>query len=92
MAEVYVTGTGQRLKVHDRDVCVGRACVVHAPTDHRMRGYPTHWRRDRMLMERICPHGVGHPDPDHLAYVQATFLDQTAAGIHGCDGCCRGSG
>jgi hypothetical protein len=34
-------------------------------------------------MERICPHGVGHPDPDE--YAIASGGD---AGVHGCDGCC----
>lgn len=41
--------------------------------------WPQHWRGDRHLMERICPHGVGHPDPD----------DINPDGVHGCDGCCR---
>lgn len=39
----------------------------------------SHWRDDRSFMERICPHGVGHPDPD----------DEHADPIHGCDGCCN---
>jgi hypothetical protein len=34
-------------------------------------------------MERICPHGVGHPDPDHVFYTKR--MTDT---IHGCDGCC----
>lgn len=52
-----------------------------------MRAFPTHWRADRGLMERICPHGVGHPDPDDLAW-QEEHRPQAAAGVHGCDGCC----
>lgn len=76
---VYVTGTGQRLTaVHKPSKCVGDHCVIHRPSDHNMRSWPTHWRDDRGLMERICPHGVGHPDPDD------TNLDH----VHGCDGCC----
>lgn len=43
-----------------------------------MRGWATNWRDDRKSMERICSHGVGHPDPDCLN------LDR----MHGCDGCC----
>lgn len=31
-------------------------------------------------MERICPHGVGHPDPDCMYAKRDT--------VHGCDGCC----
>lgn len=37
-----------------------------------------HWRYDRSFMERICVHGVGHPDPD----------DSGADLMHACDGCC----
>jgi hypothetical protein len=48
---------------------------------HSMRSFPTHFRFDRYLMERICPHGVGHPDPDD----PQSAID----GVHGCDGCCR---
>jgi hypothetical protein len=43
-------------------------------------------------MERICPHGVGHPDPDDLAYrisiAKKMGKDTKYLGIHGCDGCC----
>jgi len=35
-------------------------------------------RFDRSFMEKICVHGVGHPDPD----------DSNADPIHACDGCC----
>jgi hypothetical protein len=33
-------------------------------------------------MERICPHGIGHPDPDDPAF------KNPIEGVHGCDGCC----
>jgi hypothetical protein len=42
------------------------------------------------MMERICPHGVGHPDPDDLEYKRKQGLPD-AAGIHGCCGCCNES-
>lgn len=60
-----------------------------------MRAWPLNWRSDRRLMERICPHGVGHPDPDHLAHVaRVPFKDgqYDSDGTHGCDGCCQPSG
>jgi hypothetical protein len=82
---VYITGTGQELRsVHSKRQCKGRACVVHNPSDHSMRLFPTHWRSDRQIMERICPHGVGHPDPDDLAYRVSIGDDDDR---HGCDGC-----
>lgn len=77
--EEYKTGTGQILKVHDAIVCAGRHCVIHNPSDHHMRDWPTHWRDDRGIMERICPCGVGHPDPDDIS-------PDTS---HGCCSCCN---
>ena len=40
-----------------------------------------HWRIDRYIVERICPHGIGHPDPNQI-------LPTDDDGQHGCDGCC----
>jgi len=85
--EDYVTGTGQKIKVHDKKDCEGRNCPIHNPSDHHMKDWPTHWRHDRKLMERICKHGVGHPDPDDLAYKKKMGLPDSE-GIHGCCGCC----
>jgi hypothetical protein len=61
----------QLLAVHPRKSCEGRdiPCCVHAPSDHHMRTWPLNWRADTRVMERLCHHGTGHPDPDHLAYV-----------------------
>jgi hypothetical protein len=38
--------------------------------------------------ERICPHGIGHPDPDDMAYWKS--IGEESMGVHGCDGCCAG--
>lgn len=73
------------LHCHDERDCYGDACTLHKRTDHIMRSFPQHWRDDRAIMERICTHGVGHPDPDD--YRILTGLD---SGVHGCDGCCSG--
>lgn len=86
----YTTGTGQVLSVHGPEVCVGRNCCIHKPSDHPLSTAPTHWRSDRAIMERICSHGVGHPDHDSLAYELAQGL--AGAGVHGCDGCCGAAG
>jgi hypothetical protein len=66
-------------------------CPIHAPSDHHMKDRPLNWRPDRYLMERICEHGIGHPDPDHMARVRLLKGDEFADGhgIHGCDGCCH---
>ena len=68
--------------VHDRSRCAGENCTIHNMSDHHMRSWPQHWRSDRGIMERICPHGVGHPDPD------SPWPGGHINWIHGCDGCC----
>lgn len=66
---LYKTGTGQIVNVHGSDECkFPDRCVIHNPSDHSMSEFPTRWREDRFLMERICPHGIGHPDPDDLFF------------------------
>ena len=87
--EEYITGTGQKLKVHTKDKCKGEFCCIHNPSDHIMKDWPTHWRDDRNLMERICECGIGHPDPDDLAFKKKRGFPDSK-GIHGCDGCCAG--
>ena len=89
--EEYITGTGQTLKVHSKEQCKGRHCVIHNPSDHPLKNAPTHWRSDRQMMERICVHGVGHPDPDELAHRARNNLPDSN-GIHGCCGCCTKKG
>ena len=77
----------KKLITHSPDKCEGRACCVHNPSDHHMRTWELNYRFDKGVMERICPeHGVGHPDPDDLAYNQSVSRDYVS--IHGCCGCC----
>jgi hypothetical protein len=79
----------KRLTVHAPEKCAGQRCCIHNPSNHHMVTWPQNWRGDRGLMERTCPHGVGHPDPDDIAY--KSTLDAKNAyyeAIHGCDGCC----
>jgi hypothetical protein len=86
--EKYETGTGQIVHVHNKEQCKGQYCCIHNPSDHHMKDWPTNWRQDRYLMERICPHGIGHPDPDDLAYKERQGRNMKYEGVHGCDGCC----
>lgn len=90
------------MSVHEYGQCYGRACVVHHPSAHGMRHLPLHWRSDRGIFERVCSHGVGHPDPDQWAYFYeiadkgrrddedpSDYADTMM--VHGCcgEGCCR---
>lgn len=86
--ERWTDDYGLNMIVHAKDQCSGR-CVIHNPSDHHMVDWPRLWRLDRGLMERICPHGIGHPDPDHLWYLTEHNMAEGGEGIHGCDGCCH---
>lgn len=76
------------IDTHPPGRCFGRHCTLHNRSNHTMRSFPQHWRSDKGMMERICPHGVGHPDPDE--YLLTTPQGQHL-GVHGCDGCCTKS-
>lgn len=81
--ELFFIDTGQLVKSHGLSVCVP-PCAIHSPSEHHMRTWPLHWRADRGIMERVCSHGIGHPDPDDIK-----IRMRNGDGIHGCDGCCR---
>jgi hypothetical protein len=75
--------------VHGAAQCESLGCAIHNhPSNHRLSEADLNWRDDRGILERICEHGVGHPDRD-----AALYLESIGAGyenIHGCDGCCGG--
>jgi hypothetical protein len=78
---------GRILHTHDPGECLGPFCSIHRPSDHPLRNEPFVWRPDRFgLLERLCVHGIGHPDPDSLAYIRSQGVEES--GVHGCDGCC----
>ena len=63
---------------HAYSVCQGRPCTVHNLSDHPLRSWPQQWNSLIGYMERVCPHGVAHIDPDEFKLFLA----------HACDGCC----
>lgn len=79
---------GRLLNVHDPSACASApGCAIHdRPSDHPLKEAPLNWREDRGILERICHHGVGHPDRDSAAYL--TSIGEDNQNIHGCDGCC----
>ena len=86
---------GERLYTHTPNACKDdETCSVHKPSNHCMVEFRQHWRNDRALMERICPCGVGHPDPDDLSFKRKSKGEEFAhyESIHGCcpKRCCDG--
>lgn len=65
-------------RVHSAERCSGTNCAIHNMSNHHMRSWPQIFREDNATMERVCSHGIGHPDPD----------SPNADWAHGCDGCC----
>jgi hypothetical protein len=68
---------------HTIGACIGESCPLHRRSSHSMRRFPQAWREDLGLVERICTHGIGHPDPD-----DPKAYDPRLRVLHGCDGCC----
>lgn len=93
MTEVTEIFGGETIRTHTKDRCAGGPCCIHNPSDHPLRDLPLHWRPTIGLMERICRHGVGHPDPDSLHYETMVYgVDYAKArSVHGCcpESCCR---
>jgi len=52
-----------------------------------MEEWPAVMREDRVRVEIICPHGVGHPSRE----LSSIRWDNSWMAIHGCcrDGCCQ---
>lgn len=76
------------VNVHNPRLCQGRGCAIHNhPSKHPLRSAPLNWREDRGILERICSHGVGHPDYDAALFQES--IGRSVENIHGCDGCCQ---
>ena len=86
-ADGYVLPPGYVMRTHPQSRCKGDICSVHNPSDHPLRDAPRYWRADRGLMERLCEHEVGHPDPDDIAFTRRTYGD-TAADVRATHTCC----
>jgi hypothetical protein len=82
---VHNTGPGEWW--HRPENCVG-PCPLHNQTAHHMTDWPLAWNDERGVFERVCLHGIGHPDPDD----RPTRLGMTDATRHDCDRCCHGGG
>lgn len=79
----------QGIRHHRHDQCDGLPCPFHGPSLHPMIEEPMQLR-ETGLIERVCRHGVGHPDPDSAAWMDRRYGHKPGTwSTHGCDGCCR---
>lgn len=70
--------------VHSSKECATPYCAIHCFSDHHMVDWLQNWHPSKRMIERVCEHGIGHPDPDDLS-----FNDKNLK-LHMCDGCCHG--
>lgn len=91
MSNWLIPGTDTQLtNVHNETPDCGDGCMIHNPsTGHHMnvQDWPYTWRIGKHVMERTCPHGIGHPDPDEANYQKRK--GRGYMNVHGCDGCCH---
>lgn len=88
--DVWTDGNGGKWYVHKRNIdCHVDGCAIHNPSYHPLSGAKQIIRTDKyMLVEDICKHGVGHPNPDSASFLSKK-LGGTSIWVHGCDGCCK---
>lgn len=88
--EIWAAPNGAILEnVHAASTCAGHPCMIHNPSDHPMVNWSYFQGRDGMIY-RECLHGIGHPDPDVVAwFVRMGMPLGEGSGV--CDGCCGGS-
>lgn len=83
---------GVLTNVHEQSECDGRdrwwGCWLHDPRPHSLDRAPVRWRSDRRIAERVCSHGVGHPDPQEI--IRCREVEQRDVETHACCGCCGG--
>lgn len=85
----YIDGMGMLISTHSIEQCQDRdyGCAIHNnPSDHPLADAPMIWRDDTNILERVCEHGIGHPDYDSALYNEEQ--GKAHLNIHGCDGCC----
>lgn len=85
---------------HPAGACAGRGCALHGPSDHWMRDMPLRWvhpgdeadgEKRSGYMERLCPHGLWHWDPDDRAFQEkAGWKTRPAREGFGCECECKG--
>ena len=84
--DIALVQNGMLTRVHSRSACTGRNCWIHNPSESPLSDRQVVWRADKRIAERICTHGIGHPDPDDVEYNRTIGRDTS---VHGCDGCCE---
>lgn len=81
MEEQHLLELGQVIRTHARGHCLGEFCAIHRPMPGPWQEWPRYWRQDILLLERVCPCGIGHPVAEMYTVPQAP-----GRMVHGCCG------
>lgn len=67
-------------------------CSIHNPIPGPWSDWPAYWHQDTLRIMRVCPCGVGHPDPSQFAWWYTKGALELSA--HACCArkCCHGEG
>lgn len=85
--ERVVLSSDQIIMAHSKKDCKP-PCALHSPSSHPMITWKLVYREDIGLLERVCEHGIGHPDPDSVKFlIEQMGMDESIT-VHGCDDCC----
>jgi hypothetical protein len=75
---------------HQPSQCSDHPCVIHNTGSlHPLTMEPAFWNAEQGCIERVCYHGVHHPDRDDEAYYIS--MGHGSRDHDDCDGCCTGS-
>lgn len=89
-ADGSISKVPEDLAVHNPSACEGEVCGIHNPSENHMREWPRLWSIPDMQMLRQCPHGVWHPDYDHIAFAIRNHYDVETRHIYCCEErCCE---
>lgn len=80
--EQHLLESGQTIQCHERTECLGQWCAIHQPMPGPWAEWPRLWHNEHNIMERTCPHGIGHP----VAEMYDFYIDNGRAFdlVHGC--------
>jgi hypothetical protein len=92
--DIFTDDAEVKWNVHKASVCEGSRCAIHNPSDHPLKNAPIGLRMGSIFSskphgfaERFCPCGIGHSDPDSVAFYDS--IGYYGTDVHGCCGHCR---
>jgi len=86
-SDTFTDSTGLKIQTHHSRDCKGENCSIHNPSSHKLDKARQVWDDENKLMQRVCEHGLKHPDFDDVKF-NKDAKSNANYGKHNCDGCC----